>query len=68
MDQSRRGILMGLGIIVFTVGTALNITEFGLAITVRTGVLLPIIVMALIDAALIAYVFMHITQLWRPEE
>lgn len=68
MQESRRPFLMRLGLIVFILGTILNIAEVTLAVTVQRGVLIPIIVLALIDAALIAYVFMHVTQLWRPEE
>lgn len=68
MEEGRRGTLMGLGLIVFTVGTVMNIGEFGLANSGLRGILLPILVMALIDAGLIAYVFMHVSQLWRPEE
>lgn len=67
MEQSRQRWLMRLGLIVFALGTVLNIVELTLALTVQRGILVPILVMALFDAALIAYVFMHITQLWRPE-
>lgn len=68
MREARRGTLLGLGLIVFTVGSVLNVTEFTLAITGLKSIVIPIAVMAAIDAALIAYVFMHVTQLWHPEE
>ena len=68
MQESRQRLLFRLGLIVFICGTISNIVEFTLANTVQQGVLVPIAVLALIDAAMIAYVFMHVTQFWRPEE
>lgn len=64
-DRSRLG---RLGLAVFGIGTVLNLVELGLAVGVGQGVMLPIAILALFDAALIAYVFMHVTQLWHPEE
>ncbi len=68
MAQPRRVTWTRLGIIVFIGGTISNLAEFALAVTVQTGVMLPLIVLMAIDAAMIAYFFMHITQLWHPEE
>lgn len=68
MRQERRGWLMRLGFIVLGLGTAMNVLEFTLAMTVQQGVMAPLVVMALFDASTIAYVFMHVTQLWHPEE
>ena len=68
MQESRHRFLMRVGWITFMLGTISNIAEFTLAATVQRGVLVPIVVLALIDATMIAYVFMHITQLWHPEE
>lgn len=68
MEQSRRGRPMRVGLIVFIAGTIANVVEFSLANTVQQGVLLPIMLLALVDAAMIAYFFMHVTQLWHPEE
>ena len=62
------GTLMGLGLIVFTVGSALNVTEFWMAITGMRNIMAPLAIMAAVDAILILFVFMHITQLWHPEE
>ena len=59
---------LGMGNIVFAVGTISNIVEFTLALTVKQGIMLPLIVMILVDASMIAYYFMHVAQLWRPEE
>ena len=57
-----------LGFIVFFAGTLSNIIEFVLATTVKEGVMLPLIVLMLADASMIAYFFMHVVQIWRPEE
>lgn len=68
MQAIRRSWLTRSGMIVFIPGTISNVAEFALANTVRQGVLVPIILLALIDVAFIAYFFMHITQLWHPQE
>ena len=68
MEESRQVWLMRLGWVVLVVGTIMNVAEFTLAMTVQRGVMVPLIVMALFDAATISYVFMHITQIWHPEE
>jgi hypothetical protein len=68
VKENRLGTSLGIGVIVFTVGTVLNVTEFWMSVTGLKNIVIPIWVMATIDAALIAYVFMHIHQLWRPEE
>jgi len=67
MRRQNRGRLGWLGLAVVGIGTVLNLVEFGLAVGVGQGILLPIAILALFDAALIAYVFMHLAQLWRPE-
>ncbi len=59
---------MRLGYTIFALGTISNIAEYSLAQSGLQGVLIPIIILALMDAAFIAYVFMHVTQLWRPQE
>lgn len=46
----------------------LSLFEFWLASIMPTGILVPLVVLALLKAGLIANNFMHITQLWRPEE
>ncbi len=68
MQETQLQSKMNLGFLVFAVGTVSNVAEFALAMTVREGVMLPLIALMLIDAATIAYFFMHITQLWREEE
>lgn len=68
MQESRQRHLTRLGLIVFIGGTISNVAEFALAMTVQRGVLVPLMILAAIDAVLITYVFMHVTQLWRPEE
>lgn len=68
MQETQQKSKLNLGFLVFGVGTVANVAEFTLAMTVRQGVMLPLIVLMLIDAAMIAYFFMHITQLWREEE
>ncbi len=68
MAQPRSIGPIRVGSIVFIVGTIANVVEFSLANTVQQGVMLPLIVLMLIDAAMIAYFFMHVSQLWHPEE
>lgn len=68
MAQPRSITPIRLGSIVFIAGTIANVVEFTLAATVQQGVMLPLIVLMLIDATMIAYFFMHVTQLWHPEE
>ncbi|GEM_PF-4540073 len=68
MEDSRQRRLMRLAWLVLIVGTIANLGEFALAVTVQQGVMLPLVVLALFDAATIAYVFMHVTQIWNPEE
>lgn len=57
-----------LGYIIFVVGTISNVGEFALAMTVQKGVMLPLILLMALDAAAIAYYFMHVSQIWHPEE
>jgi len=68
MEESRQGGLMRLGLIVFIIGTILIVAQYALANTVRHGVILPIYALALFYTAISIKVFMHITQLWHPEE
>lgn len=63
-----RAWLSRLGLVVLVIGSISNGAEFALAMGVGQGVMLPIAILALFDAALIAYVFMHITQLLHPGE
>ena len=68
MQDPRHARLMRLGFIIFVIGTISNIAEYALAVSGLQGVVFPIAILALVDATFIAYVFMHVTQLWRPEE
>ncbi len=68
MDDARQRRLMRLAWLVLIVGTIANLGEYALAVTIKQGVMLPLVVLALFDASTIAYVFMHVTQIWHPEE
>lgn len=68
MDTARLRALMLLGVIVLVALVVLNWFEYGLAMTVQTGIMVPLVVLSLIDAGLIAYYFMHVAQLWRAQE
>ena len=56
----RRGMWTFLALLVLT------ILEFGVAIALR-GSIIPLFLIALIKAAMIVWVFMHIYRLWREE-
>lgn len=68
MPSAELGRRHRLGLIAFIVLTVLNGVEFWIAVSFQTGIMVPLAVLALIDAGLIAYYFMHVAQLWRPEE
>ncbi len=68
MKQSSLGSKTRLGAIVFIVLTVLNVAEYWLSVSFKSGIMLPLGVMALIDAWLIAYYFMHIMQIRHREE
>jgi cytochrome c oxidase subunit IV len=56
----RRGLWTFLALMVLT------IFEFGVAIALR-GSVIPLFLIALVKAAMIVWVFMHIYRLWREE-
>lgn len=57
-----------LGLGVFILLAALNVLEYWLAVAFPSGIFLPLVVLAAIDAGLILYFFMHVAQLWGHEE
>ena len=59
----RRDLLVIIGL------AALSVVEFVVPLVLERGPALPIlVVLALAKAGLIAHYFMHLAQLWRPEE
>lgn len=56
------------GFWVFVALVVLALGEYALAIFMTRGNLPYMVIMNVVDAALIAYFFMHIAQLWRREE
>ena len=56
----RRGLWTFIALMVLT------IIEFGMAIVLR-GAIIPLFLIALVKAAIIVWVFMHIYRLWREE-
>jgi uncharacterized membrane protein len=50
----------------FLVLMVLTIIEFGVAIALH-GAVIPLFLIALVKAAIIVWVFMHIYRLWREE-
>jgi cytochrome c oxidase subunit IV len=58
----RRGYLVFIPLIVLTV------SEYVLPLVMDHGALPWLVIMAMMEAALIVYYFMHIAQLWRREE
>ena len=58
----RKGLWVFIALFVLTVG------EYILALVMKRGNLPYMVVMNVVDAALIMYFFMHISQLWRRGE
>ena len=59
---------MRVGLLVFIVLVVLAAAEYVLGLAVESGNLVYMILMNIVDAALILYFFMHVRQLWHPEE
>ncbi len=57
-----------VGLLVFIVLVVLAAGEYGMGLVLESGNLVYMIIMNIVDAALILYFFMHVRQLWRPEE
>lgn len=68
MQESRKAARLRLGLIVLIGLIILSGLEFGLAASLRTGIVPVLAVIALIKAGLILQYFMHLSQLWRVEE
>ena len=56
------------GVIALAALAVLSVLEFWLATVMPTGILVPLVVLALLKTGFIVNNFMHVTQLWRPEE
>jgi hypothetical protein len=59
---------MRLGLVVFGVLMAIEILEYVLGVNMRGGAWPYLALLALVGAWPIVRYFMHIEQLWRPEE
>jgi heme/copper-type cytochrome/quinol oxidase subunit 4 len=57
-----------VGLLVFIVLVVLAAGEYVLGLVLDSGNLPYMIFMNIVDAALLLYFFMHVRQLWRPEE
>lgn len=68
METAKLKYALSRGLWVFIALVVLAFAEYALAIFMTRGNLPYMVIMNLVDAALIAYFFMHIAQLWRREE
>jgi cytochrome c oxidase subunit IV len=68
VETAKLKYAMRRGLWVFLALVVLAVAEYALAIFMTRGNLPYMVIMNLVDAALIAYFFMHIAQLWRREE
>lgn len=59
---------MRVGLLIFIILVVLAAGEYVLGLTLESGNLVYMLIMNIVDAALILYFFMHVRQLWRPEE
>ena len=59
---------MRVGLLVFIILVVLAAGEYVLGLALESGNLVYMLIMNIVDAALILYFFMHVRQLWRPEE
>ena len=57
-----------VGLLVFIVLVVLAAGEYVLGLALESGNLVYMILMNIVDAALLLYFFMHVRQLWHPEE
>jgi|TARA_Y100000031_G_C8027428_1_gene295522 heme/copper-type cytochrome/quinol oxidase subunit 4 len=60
--------LLRVGLLVFIALVILAAAEYVLGLALESGNLGYMIFMNVVDAALILYFFMHVRQLWHPEE
>lgn len=68
METAKLKYALRRGLWVFVALVVLALGEYALAIFMTRGNLPYMLIMNLVDAALIAYFFMHIAHLWRREE
>jgi cytochrome c oxidase subunit IV len=57
----------GLGLLIFAILVVLTLAEYLMVLVIDRGNLPWMIIMNIVDAGLILYFFMHISQLWRQE-
>lgn len=67
-DAARKGARLRLGLKVFLALMVLVVAEYYAMVARVPGLLWWLIVFQVVEAALIAYYFMHVAQLWREEE
>ncbi len=67
MERPRLGAAFRLGLQVIVILGVLTAIEFAVATGMDSSATGPVLVLAVIKAALILYYFMHVAQLWRRE-
>ncbi len=68
MNESSQGKRMRLGLIIFIVLMIVEVVEYFVGIGLDSRATIPLALLAVPGAGLIVYYFMHISQLWHPEE
>mgnify|MGYP001618428697 CR=1 FL=1 len=68
METAKLKHALSRGLWVFLALVVLALAEYALAIFMTRGNLPYMVIMNVVDAALIAYFFMHVAQLWRRDE
>ena len=57
-----------LGVVIFVVLMIVEVAEYIIGASLNSGATVFLVVLAVPGAGLIVYYYMHISQLWRPEE
>ena len=68
MNKSKHGQKMRLGYIIFVVLMVVEVGEYVVGVGLNSGAIPWLVILAVPGAGLIFYYYMHISQLWRPEE
>lgn len=68
MAHGHQGARKRVGWVVFAVLVVVKIVEYWIAVAMPTGNLLPMVLLAVLAGGLIMYYFMHMRQVWAPEE
>ncbi len=68
MQKPTLGARMRLGLLVFVALMVIEIIEYAVGVGLSDNALPLLVLLAVPGAGLIVYYFMHIAQLWRPEE